>query len=206
MSPEKYGKILSKYGFQVKRASDSDSPAPRDQPACNRTPEPTNRRINHHPTVAKLLTVFCQWGRTPWKPDGAKIMKDLPARRKIPAGADNMGLSACERTKGGFLRGNPKHPEDRACDVLGKTTVGIRKVVRSFRRGRRELQNPAVPLPLDRDLLAVCTVVGTPGDAPTGREINLVHTSFPQRYLSRRYCACSWVIARSSISAPLMLP
>ena len=30
--------------------------------------QPTNRRINRHKTAAKILTVFCQWGRTPWKP------------------------------------------------------------------------------------------------------------------------------------------
>ena len=71
MSPEKYGNILSKYGFQVKRVTDTDSTAPQHQPPCNRTPEPTNRRIDHHqtavshPTFLHPCDAYASTGDTP---------------------------------------------------------------------------------------------------------------------------------------------
>ena len=106
----------------------------------------------------------------------------LPARREI--GLVELPLKV----------GQQRHTVDE-CSDGGEVDAG-----RDTRKGRREEVARMATEEIDiADFLAVRTVVSAVRHALAMREVNRIgHTSFPQRYLSRRYCACSWVMASRS--------
>ena len=113
--------------------------------------------------------------------DRAEVIEALAGNREVAARADDLRAPVHVRSKTRLLRRNAQHPKDRAAEVLGNATVGIGKLVRLVGSRRRELQDPDGVLERNGDLLAVRAIIGT--------------TALPLRNLSRKYSACSCVIA-----------